>query len=510
MVHFRRVLVANRSEIAVRVMRTLREMGISPLALYSTPDRLAPHVQLSDAAAWIGEGPSRESYLCIDRVIEAALKLGAEAIHPGYGFLSENSDFAQACLDAGLVFIGPPPAAIRMMGSKTGARQCMQRAGVPIVPGTIVPLTGTREELLRVAEEIGYPLMLKAVAGGGGKGMRLVREPESLERSLQSAQSEARNAFGDDQVYMERAIEQPRHIEIQVLCDAHGHGVYYGERDCSIQRRHQKIVEEAPSIAVSEALRRQMGQVAVQGALSVGYVGAGTMEFLLDQSGQFYFLEMNTRLQVEHPVTEAIFGVDLVREQVRIAAGEPLGYGQEAIVARGHAVEVRVYAEDPAHNFMPSPGLIRELRLPQGPFVRSDCGVESGFCVPIFYDPMIAKIIAWDLTRAGAISRLQRALSEMVLQGIRHNIDYLMAILQSETFRSGQVHTGFIAEQGDALLKPREMGHEESDALVIAAALQRELQGEMSSVPAQNSPAAAASESMWLQLARRAALRGSL
>ncbi len=490
---FKRVMIANRGEIAVRVAATLREMGISPCTVFSDADRGAPHVKACDAAIEIGSGPGRESYLLIDRVLAAAKTMGAEAIHPGYGFLSENAAFAEACSKAGLVFIGPPATAISAMGSKTAARQAMAAAGVPVVPGTMSEVADS--ELDKVAKEIGFPIMCKAVAGGGGKGMRLVRNAEELPSALRLARSEAQNAFGDGRVYLERFVERPRHVEIQVLCDAHGAGVFYGERDCSVQRRHQKIIEETPSTAVTPAIRAQMGEVAVKGALAVGYVGAGTMEFLLDPKGHFYFLEMNTRLQVEHPVTEAIFGIDLVREQVRIACGEKLGYDQAAITSRGAAIEARVYAEDPAENFRPSPGKITALQFPSGPFVRVDAGVEAGFTVPIYYDPMIAKITAWGPTRAQAIARLRRALKETVVAGITTNLEFLDLVLGHEAFTAGDVDTGFI----DRYLPTHTHGFpsELEEIVAMAAAVQRHLDK-----PIDKSVGAATGESDWARVGR--------
>lgn len=487
----KRVLIANRGEIAVRVAATIREMGLSPVTVFSEADRGAPHVKVCDAAIEIGPGPGRESYLVIEKILAAAKTLGADAIHPGYGFLSENAEFSDAVTRAGLTFIGPPASSIRAMGSKTAARQAMDKAGVPVVPGTMADVKD--EELDEVAKKIGFPIMAKAVAGGGGKGMRLVRTQQELAPALRLARSEAKNAFGDERVYLERFVEQPRHIEIQVMCDTHGNGVYFGERDCSVQRRHQKIIEESPSTAVTPEIRARMGEVAVKGALAVGYVGAGTMEFLLDPKGTFFFLEMNTRLQVEHPVTEAIFGVDLVREQVRIAQGEKLGYTQADIHSRGHAVEARVYAEDPANNFRPSPGTIESFRVPGG--VRVDTGVEAGFTVPIFYDPMIAKVIAWGPTREHAIARLRRALSEMIVGGITTNLEFLDLVLGHEAFGRGDVDTGFIEKYlpAHATAFPPEL----VPVAAIAAALRRHLDA-----PAATAAAATSDDSEWARAGR--------
>lgn len=502
---FKRVLIANRGEIAIRVARTLREMGISPVTVCSDVDRTAPHVKACDAFVEIGPAPSRESYLKIDRVIAAAKALGAEAIHPGYGFLSENSLFAQACADAGLVFIGPPAKAIAAMGSKTAARQAMHAAGVPVVPGTMSDVSND-EELVKIGTGIGFPIMCKAVAGGGGKGMRLVREPAQLVEAVRSARSEAQSAFGDGRVYLERFVEQPRHTEIQIFCDSHGNGVYFGERDCSVQRRHQKVLEEAPSPVVTPEIRQRMGEVAVKGALSVGYVGAGTMEFLLDPKGNFYFLEMNTRLQVEHPVTEAVYGIDLVREQVRIAAGEKLGYAQADLQPRGHAIEARVYAEDAANNFMPSPGLIEHIHFPYTPNVRIDTGVETGFTVPIYYDPMIAKMIAWAPTREQAIDKLLCALSATEISGLTTNLTYLCALLDHPAFRNNDVDTGFVDKHKESL-QPTAPSLGEAEALALAAALRHELdvgQTQMASVAIGNgaSEAGVGQRSAWLEAGR--------
>jgi acetyl-CoA carboxylase, biotin carboxylase subunit len=495
-----RVLIANRGEIAVRIAHTLREMGISPVTVHSDIDTHALHVRACDAAVNIGPAPSRESYLVIEKILAAAKTLGAQAIHPGYGFLSEKAEFSAACAEAGIIFIGPPAQAIESMGSKTGGRARMKAAGVPITPGTDGPVSGSDENIAKLALGIGYPIMLKAVSGGGGKGMRLVREESELISALRLARSEAKNAFGDDSVYLERFIERPRHVEIQVLCDAHGNGVYYGERDCSIQRRNQKIIEEAPSSALTPELRQKMGEVAVKGALSVGYVGAGTMEFLLDPKGHFYFLEMNTRLQVEHPVTESIFGVDLVREQVRIARGEPLGYDQNHIKARGHALEVRVYAEDPKRNFMPSPGFLTSLQMPMGPGVRVDLGVSAQAEVPIFYDPMIAKITVWAENRSYAIARMRRALRDTHVGGIKSNIAYLDALLSHASFEAGAIHTGFIEEHGAELDAPP--SKQAVEDAIIGAVLHKHRKGQAFTPTAVPT----GTDSPWRRAGRQAAL----
>jgi acetyl-CoA carboxylase biotin carboxylase subunit len=441
---FKKVLVANRGEIAVRVARTLREMDIIPIAVFSDVDRVAPHVRVCLEAYPIGPAPARESYLNVERIIDAAKRAGADAIHPGYGFLAENATFAQAVADAGLVFIGPPPEAMRTMGSKTGARARMKSAGVPYVPGSDGPLAAL-DEVKAVARELGYPVLLKASAGGGGKGMRLVHDEKGLESAFRAARSEAKNAFGDDTVYLEKAIINPHHVEIQILSGNDAKTIWLGERECSMQRRHQKVIEETPCVAINEEIRQQMGAVACRAAEAVGYVGAGTIEFLVDQEGRFYFLEMNTRLQVEHPITELCCGVDLVEAQVRIAQGEALPWRQEQIIRKGHAIEARIYAEDASRNFMPCPGRIEDLVLPQGPGVRVDCGVASGFDVPQHYDPMIAKICAWGEDRERARHRLIRALSETAVKGITTNNIFLRRLLELDAFARGDYHTGTIA-----------------------------------------------------------------
>jgi acetyl-CoA carboxylase biotin carboxylase subunit len=463
---FKRVLVANRGEIAVRVCRTLREMGISPVAVFSDVDRDAPHVRAADLAFPVGPAPARDSYLRAEAILEAARLAGADAIHPGYGFLSENADFAEAVARAGIVFVGPPVAAMRVMSAKTTARAAMERAGVPVVPGSAGPVN-TAEEAKADARRLGYPVMLKAAAGGGGKGMRAVLAEEEMEAAFRAARSEARGAFGDDTVYLEKGIVRPRHVEIQVMSGPDSRTVWLGERECSMQRRHQKVVEETPSPAISAATRAEMGRVAVRAAESVGYVGAGTVEFLVDASGAFYFLEMNTRLQVEHPVTELCCGVDLVEAQVRVAQGERLPWAQEQVQRRGHAVEARVYAEDPLHGFLPRPGRITELELPHGPGVRVDCGVSRGFDVPRFYDPMIAKVAAWAEDRERARRRLDRALAETVVKGIVTNTAYLRVLLNSEPFRTGVYDTSTaLAVLQDEVTAP----HDDVVDMAVAAA----------------------------------------
>jgi len=469
---FRKVLVANRGEIAVRIIRTLREMGIGAVAVFSDVDRDALHVRMADEAVPIGPAIVSESYLRVDRIIEAATQTGAEAIHPGYGFLSENVALARACDEQGITFIGPAADAIATMGSKIEARAKMIAAGVPVVPGD---LADDADAALAVADALGYPVMVKAALGGGGKGMRLVRHREDLRNAFERAGSEAAHAFGDGTVYLEKAILEPRHVEIQILADRHGHVVHLFERDCSIQRRHQKVVEEAPCPAVDDQLVARMGEVAVKAAEAVGYDSAGTVELLLDRNGSdFYFLEMNTRLQVEHPITEWITGIDLVREMVRIAAGEPLGYGQSDIHRRGAAIECRIYAEDVARGFMPSPGRIEALRVPSGPFVRDDSGVYQGSAVSSHYDPMISKLSVWAPTRPMALARMKRALGEYVVTGIETNLRFHELLLEHPDFQAGRYHTGFVEAQLEALGGTRTQAAEDAqadEALAVALAV---------------------------------------
>jgi acetyl-CoA carboxylase biotin carboxylase subunit len=441
---FRRILVANRGEIAVRVVRACREMGIESVAVYSAADRGARHVRLADHAVAIGEAPSRESYLRIDRVIDAAKRTGADAVHPGYGFLAENERFARACAEAGIAFIGPRAETIALMGEKTSARREAVAAGVPVVPGSLVP-EADPAALGREAERIGYPVMLKAAAGGGGKGLRLVPSAAELPAALARARSEAASAFGDDRVYLEKAIVKPRHVEIQVLADHHGHAVHLFERECSIQRRHQKVVEESPSPLLDPALRAEMGALAVALVKRTGYVNAGTLEFLVGEDRRPYFLEMNTRLQVEHPVTEMVTGVDLVQWQIRIARGERLSLRQEDLAQRGHAIECRVYAEDPDAGFLPSPGKILALRTPSGPGIRDDSGFDEGDVVPIHYDPLVSKLVAWGATREEAIARMRRAVSEYTVLGIRTTLPFFARLLGHPAFVAGDFDTSFVA-----------------------------------------------------------------
>ena len=454
-------------------MRTCRERGLATVAVYSDADAGALHVRLADEAVRVGPAPSADSYLVAERILDAARATGADAVHPGYGFLSENAAFAEACAEAGITFIGPPPEAIRQMGDKTAARGLMREAGVPMAPGTTDAIADPAEAE-RVAGEIGYPVLVKAAAGGGGKGMRVVERPEDFRAGFDRATSEATSAFGDGRVYVEKFLVGPRHVEMQVLADTHGNVVHLFERECSIQRRHQKVVEEAPSAVLTPALREAMGEAAVTAARACGYVGAGTVEFLVDAPGAdgvrpFYFLEMNTRLQVEHPVTEAITGLDLVAEQLRIAEGEPLGYAQADVACHGHAVECRVYAEDVGAGFLPAPGPLVRHRPPGGPGVRVDAGVEEGDTVPVYYDPMISKLTTWAPTRSAAIARMDRALAEYDVAGVPTTIPFCRFVMQSEAFRSGDFDTGFV----DHEFSPADLAPTDADvrAALVAAGL---------------------------------------
>src|SRR5579862_882656 len=494
---FRKVLVANRGEIAVRIIRALRDFGIRSVAVYSDADRASLAVRMADEAVHLGPAPSSESYLRIDKIVAAARRCGAQAIHPGYGFLSENADFAQACVDAGIVFIGPPASAIRLMGSKTSARQVAIAAGAPVVPGTAQPLRQI-EEARRIARDLGYPVMLKAAAGGGGKGMRRVDREQDLESSLRDASSEALRAFRSNEVYVEKLVLEPRHIEIQVLGDHHGHMIHLGERECSIQRRHQKVIEECPSpvMLAHPELRARMGEAALKIARAAGYENAGTLEFLVDRDRNFYFLEMNTRLQVEHPVTELATGLDLVHWQLRIAAGEPLLIRQEDVSWRGWAIECRIYAEDPLNNFLPSPEKITYLDRPAGPGVRLDSGVYAGWTVPLEYDPILAKIAAWAPTREAAIRRMRRALSEYVVEGIRTNIAWFDQILADERFGAGDLSTAFLdrfeaRREGDA--------DPETEAVAALIAAQR--------VPKERAAESSSKTSAWVSAGRGEMMR---
>ncbi|MCL6271390.1 acetyl/propionyl/methylcrotonyl-CoA carboxylase subunit alpha [Sansalvadorimonas sp. 2012CJ34-2] len=454
--YFSKVLIANRGEIACRVIRTAGEMGYRTVAVYSEADAGAPHVNMADQAVCIGPAPVGESYLCIEKIIDAARRTGADAVHPGYGFLSENPDFAAACKEAGITLVGPPVSAIALMGSKRQSKIAMEQAGVPCIPGYQGDAQDD-ETLIKEAARIGFPLMIKASAGGGGRGMRLVFDDSNLAEQMKSARSEATSAFGSGELILERALMEPRHVEIQVFADTHGKVVYLGERDCSIQRRHQKVVEEAPSPAVNSELRKQMGEAAVLAARTCDYVGAGTVEFLLDKDGSFYFLEMNTRLQVEHPVTELITGTDLVAWQLDIAAGKPLPMTQDEIQLTGHAMEVRLYAEDPAQNFMPQTGLIQQWAPAHGHGVRIDDGIQTGQVVTSHYDPMLAKIITWGEDREEARRKLIKAVEDTTLLGMHSNKAWLAAILQHSTFANGEATTAFIEQHGEEQsLQPKE------------------------------------------------------
>ena len=503
---FSKVLIANRGEIALRVIRACHELGVRAVAIYSDADARAPHVRAADEAVHIGPAPSAESYLKGDRIVEAALRVGAEAIHPGYGFLSEREWFARAVRDAGLVFIGPPAEAIAAMGSKTAARRLAIAAGVPVVPGTTEPLRD-EAEAHAVAERFGYPVLLKAAAGGGGKGMRVVREASSLGSSLETARREAKAAFGDDAVYVEKYIVGPRHVEIQVLGDKHGTMLSLNERECSVQRRHQKMIEEAPSIAVTPELRRRMGDTAVRAASAAGYVNAGTCEFLLDAHGDFYFLEMNTRLQVEHPVTELVTGLDLVQWQLRVAAGERLPFRQDELVPRGWAMECRITSEDPANGFLPSTGRVRYLHLPSGPGVRWDGGIEGGSEVTLHYDPMLAKLIVWAPSRDLAIARMHRALTELVIEGVETSRDFHLRVMEDEEFRRGAIEIQWLERRLPSLLDaapPEAMRRIAAVTGALLAERERAAPRTTSSPTSTTSPPAAAG---WKRAARHEGLR---
>ncbi|MBC7971647.1 MAG: acetyl-CoA carboxylase biotin carboxylase subunit [Verrucomicrobia bacterium] len=442
---FSKVLIANRGEIALRILRTCEEMGIATVAVHSTVDRHSLHVQLADEAVCIGEAPSSKSYLNIPNIIAAALTRNATAIHPGYGFLAENARFAEICAAHQIVFIGPSPDSIRSMGDKSTAKKTMQRVGVPTVPGSTGLLTD-EAEARTIARKIGYPIIIKATAGGGGRGMRLVRDESDLGKLFAAAQGEAEAAFGNPGVYLEKFVQKPRHIEFQILADTYGNVIHLGERECSIQRRHQKLLEEAPSPALTPTLREKMGTAAVMAAKSINYVGAGTVEFLLDQSGEFYFMEMNTRIQVEHPVTEMITGLDLIAEQIRIAQGEPLSLTQDQVLLRGHAIECRINAEDPEHNFRPNPGRISGYLPPSGPGVRMDSHVYTDYEIPPYYDSLIGKLIVWGSDRPAAIRRMRRALRECAVTGLPTTIAFHQKILDSPEFQKGDIYTNFVEQ----------------------------------------------------------------
>jgi len=498
---FRKVLVANRGEIAVRIMRTLREMGIPAVAVYSDADRTSLHVRMAEEAERIGPPPSAESYLRIDRILDAARKHGAEAIHPGYGFLSENAGFAQACEDAGIVFIGPSAQSIRAMGSKTAARRTAIAAGAPVVPGTDRAVTPG--EARAFGRDHGYPILLKAVAGGGGKGMRRVDGEPQLESAFRDAASEAERSFRNAEIYVEKLIERPRHIEIQVVGDRYGNMIHLGERECSIQRRHQKVMEECPSplVALHPEMRREMGEAAIRAAAAAGYHNAGTVEFLVDQNRRFYFLEMNTRLQVEHPITELVTGLDLVRLQVQIAAGARLHLKQEEIRWRGSAIECRIYAEDPYNDFLPYPGRITRLTRPLGPGVRIDGAIYDGWTVPMEYDPLLAKLAVWAARREDATDRMLRALREYDVGGIRTNLGFFRQILDDREFRAGHLHTGFIEEFFERH-RPPQPSRDLAAVAALAAALHASARNS-AAVPESGPPTGGA----WLQAGRDNLLR---
>ncbi len=465
---FNKVLIANRGEIAVRVIRTLKEMGIKSVAVFSDIDRKSLHVNMADEAYPLGGKTSAESYLVMDKIIEVAKRSGAQAIHPGYGFLSENEKFAKMCEDNGIVFIGPPSSAISSMGDKVTARRIMEKAGVPIIPG--LEKEGlSEEEGLEFAKKVGFPVMIKASAGGGGKGMRKVLNESEFSKAFRQAKSEALSSFGDDRVYIEKFLEEPHHIEIQILGDKHGNVIYLGERECSVQRRHQKVIEESPSPFIDENMRKRMGETAVKAAKAVGYFNAGTVEFLVDKYKNFYFLEMNTRLQVEHPVTEWVTGIDLVEYQLRVAAGEKLDIKQDDVVLRGHSIECRIYAEDPDKNFMPSPGKIERLITPSGPGVRDDSGVFEGAEVSLYYDPMISKLTVFHRNRELAIKRMLRALDEYIVAGIKTNIEFHKRVLAHPDFVKGKYDTTFIDNNIEFLLEKENV---EEDIAVIASLIE--------------------------------------
>ncbi len=490
-----KVLVANRGEIAVRVIRACRELGIVSVAVFSEADREALHVQMADEAYPIGPPPATESYLRIDALVSAARRAGADAVHPGYGFLAENGAFAEACAAAGLVFVGPPAAAIRAMGDKTAARRVARELGVPMVPGTLEPVASDAAARAG-AREIGYPLMIKAALGGGGKGMRLVTREADLDAALRTARSEAAAAFGDGAVYLERYVAEPRHVEVQVLADAHGHVVHLGERECSIQRRHQKLLEECPSPLVDPAMRARMGEAACRLVRAGGYENAGTVEFLVDGDRNFYFLEVNTRLQVEHPVTEMVTGIDLVREQLRIAAGEPLGVAQADVAWRGAAIECRINAEDPANGWLPSPGTITGLRPASGPWVREDSGVYAGATVSRFYDTLLAKLIVWGADRSAAIARMARALAEYEVVGVRTTIAVLRRVVRHPDFVAGRLSTAFL----ERLLAEPDAGAERHRTIAVIAAVLAEYEARARGGDDGDGPAGAA----WRRAARAA------
>jgi acetyl-CoA carboxylase biotin carboxylase subunit len=504
---FDKVLIANRGEISARVARALREMGVHSVAVYSDADRRALHVLLADEAIRIGAAPAAESYLKGERLIAAARQTGAQAIHPGYGFLAENAAFAEACAEAGLAFIGPTPAAIRAMGDKAEAKEKVHAAGVPVVPGSTGPVSD--DEARGIAAEIGYPVLLKAAKGGGGKGMRAVAKEADLRKALRLTRGEAESSFGSPEILIEKFLENPRHVEAQIIADTHGRTVFVGERECSLQRRHQKVIEEAPSPSLGDERRSEFGEVAVKAAEAVGYVNAGTVEFLLTPDGSYYFLEMNTRLQVEHPVTEMTTGVDLVREQLLVAAGEKLSLPQ-IMQPRGHAIEARIYAEDPAKGFLPSAGAITFLRLPSGPGIRNDEGIYQGFDVPVHYDPMLAKLIAWGADREDARSRMLRALLEYRIEGPVTNIPYLRWILSEKDYVENRVHTAWL-ERNQSRFEHKDGSRERRRRIAVVAAVIHAHEAAQSESFGQARPDGAHGDglSSWVRVGRSRRLRGS-
>lgn len=461
-----KVLVANRGEIAVRVIRGLKELGIGSVAIYSEADRHSLHVRYADEAYPVGPAPSRDSYLNMDNVLGAVKKSGAHAVHPGYGFLSENPEFVKRCEKEGIIFIGPPAHAMEVMGSKTHAREAMEKAGMPIMPGAKKPIESDKEAE-KICKEIGYPVLIKAVAGGGGKGMRIVKEQKKLSKALERARSEASSSFGDDSVYIEKYLKNPHHVEIQIMVDGKGNALHFFERECSVQRRYQKVIEEAPSPTITDKMRKEMGEISAQAAKKIGYRNAGTFEYLVDKDKNFYFLEMNTRLQVEHPVTELTTGVDLLHCQICVARGEKLPFKQEDIKQTGSSIECRIYAEDPAKNFMPSPGIITGLRVPGGPGVRLDTGIYNGYEVSMFYDPLIAKLVVWGINRDESIKRMSRALEELQIKGIKTNTSFLRRVILSKPFSSGKYDTGILAD--DSYKTADESDNHKELAMITAA-----------------------------------------
>ncbi len=496
---FKKILVANRGEIAIRIFRALSEMNIRSVAVYSEADRLSAHLKYADEAYLIGGAAPTESYLNIERIIAIARQSGCEAIHPGYGFLAESHEFAQACEDAGFVFIGPSPESIRVMGFKTEAKRIMKASGVLVIPGSDKGMTDL-DEAEKIAASIGYPIMLKASAGGGGKGMRIVRSPEELHQAFRTARSEAESYFGNPELFIEKLIERPRHIEVQILADNHGNVIHLGERECSIQRRYQKLIEESPSPAIDASTRKRIGEAAVRAARAARYRNAGTVEFIMDQNGNFYFLEMNTRLQVEHPVTEFVTGIDIVKNQITIAADHDLQYSQEDITWRGSAIECRIYAEDPMNDFLPSLGKIRRLNNPEGPWVRVENYVYSGYEVPVYYDPLIAKVITWGIDRKAAIARMSRALSEYIIEGIETTIPFHMWVMRDPHFIAGDFDTSYIDSHyvGDARRERRKIP---AEVAIIAAAISA-VESEVPRLQARKS------RSRWRDTSRRESTTG--